>query len=287
MIFNELEYAKKMLVKGFIGDRYTMELKILAKYYNKKYGLKTDAIKSKLKDFCIKYLPKYNEVLHLEMITKASKYGVQKKNTLMKIPPIPITKSELDKIESLNDIKLETIAFTALVLSKIDKYRPKKKNNKKNEYHCNNLQEMFINSKVRSDKEQREDYIRRLSETELFDLTVFATLKINFVDESEEPELRICKYENFVLEYLSYKGENVEDCIVCCTPFLPTNNFQRYCKICAKDIEKENHKDRNREHMRKKRSVDEGENPANASEASVLSIQCESVYMNIIETQTQ
>ena len=283
MIFNELEYAKKMLVKGFIGDRYTMELKILAKYYNKKYGLKTDAIKSKLKDFCIKYLPKYNEVLHLEMIIKASKYGVQKKNTLMNIPPIPITKSELDKIESLNDIKLETIAFTALVLSKIDKYRPKKKNNKKNEYHCNNLQEMFINSKVRSDKEQREDYIRKLSVTELFDLTVFTTLKINFVDESEDPELRICKYENFVLEYLSYKGENVEDCIVCCTPFLPNGNRQKFCKICWKERERELKRDWKRGYD-KSRSL---EKPANVSTTIVSSIQCESVYMNIIETQIQ
>ena len=271
MIFNELEYAKKMLIKGFIGDRYTMELKILAKYYNKIDGLKTDAIKVKLKEFCKKYLPKYNEVLHLEMIIKASRYGVQKKNTLLNMPPVSITKSELNKIESLNNIKLEAIAFTALVLSKIDKYRSKKKI-KKDEYYCNNFKEMFINSKVRSDKEQREDYIGKLKETDLFDLTVFVTLKVNFVEESEEPEFTIEKYDNFVFEYLNYKGENVDYCVKCCSPFIPTNNFQTYCKVCAKETENKNHKERNREHMRKKRSVDEGEKLANPTLTSVSSV---------------
>lgn len=238
MIFNELEYAKKMLVKGFIGDRYTMELKILAKYYNKIDGLKTDAIKVKLKEFCKKYLPKYNEVLHLEMIIKASRYGVQKKNTLLNMPPIPITKSELNKIELLNDIKLETIAFVALVLSKIDKYRSKKKI-KKDEYYCNNFKEMFINSKVRSDKEQREDYIGKLSATELFDLTVFGSFKVNFVDESEESKFTIDRYGNFVLEYLKYKGENIGYCDVCSMPFIITNNNKKYCPECAKIVQRE------------------------------------------------
>ena len=265
MIFNELEYAKKMLIKGFIGDRYTMELKILAKYYNKIDGLKTDAIKVKLKEFFKKYLPKYNEVLHLEMIIKASRYGVQKKNRLLKMPPIPITKSELDKIESLNDIKLETIAFVALVLSKIDKYRSKKKI-KKDEYYCNNLKEMFINSKVRSDKEQREDYISKLSATELFDLTVFGSFKVNFVDESEESEFTIEKYDNFVLEYLSYKGENVDYCVKCCSPFLPTNNFQTYCKVCAKDILKEQWKEASYKYRHK------GEKLVNTTHTSVSSV---------------
>jgi len=269
MIFNELEYTKKMLIKGFIGDRYTMELKILAKYYNKINGLKTDAIKEKLKEFCKKFLPKYNEVLHLEMIIKASRYGVQKKNTLVDIPPIPITKSELDKIESLNDTKLETIAFVALVLSKMDKYRLKKKS-KKDEYYCNNLKEMFINSKVRSDKEQREDYIGKLKETDLFDLTVFVTLKVNFVDETKEPEFTIEKYENFVLEYLSYKGENVDYCVKCCSPFLPTNVTHKYCQECAKEIRKEKVRI-NVHNFREKSKCNHSENTCNTAVTIVTS----------------
>ena len=187
------------------------------------------------------------------MITKASKYGVQKKNILMKIPPIPITKSELDKIESLNDIKLETIAFVALVLGKIDnvKYKRKAKKGGELEYYCNNFKEMFIISNVRSNKEQREKYIEQLSETKLFELTVFCALKINFVDESEECEFTIEKYDNFVLEYLSYKGENVDYCVMCCTPFLPTNNKLKYCKNCAKEIWNNNRIEYNKRHYNK------------------------------------
>jgi len=267
MIFNELEYAKKMINSGFIQDKYSKELRILAKYYNKELNLKTDKIKEKLKEFCEKYLPKYNEVLHLDMIIKASRYGVKKNNRLLKIQSILITKNELTTIESLKDIKLETFSFVTLVLSKINKFveenykdHKKKKCNKKYEYYCNNLKEMFISSKIRCNKEQRESYIDLLSQTSLFDYTIFGTFKVNFVDEIEEVVIEINKYENFVLEYMKYKGENIGYCEVCEIPFYPTNNFQKYCKTCAKEIEKENHKDRNREYMRKVRSVDEGEN---------------------------
>lgn len=242
MIFNELEYAKKMLEKGFIQDKYTMELKILAKYYNKNLNLKTDNVKIKLKEFCLKYLPKYNEVLHLEMIIKATKYGVKTKNKLLIIPPIPITKKELNNIESLKDIKLETFSFVALVLGKIDKYKKLngKEDNKKFIYYCNNLKEMFISSKIKCNKEQRENFIDLLSQTQLFDYTIFGTLKVNFIDESDNQfEFTINNYENFVLEYLKYKGENIQYCDVCGIPFSPTNNKSKYCYACAKDIKQE------------------------------------------------
>ena len=75
MIFNELEYAERMLKEGFLQDKYLMELKLLAKYYNKIKGLITDDVKIKLKEFCKKYLPEYNEVLHLELIVKAVASG--------------------------------------------------------------------------------------------------------------------------------------------------------------------------------------------------------------------
>ena len=100
----------------------------------------------------------------------------------------------------------------------------------------------------------------------MFDLTVFGSFKVNFVDESEESEFTIEKYDNFVLEYLSYKGENVDYCVKCCSPFLPTNNFQTYCKVCAKDILKEQWKEASYKYRHK------GEKLVNTTHTSVSSV---------------
>lgn len=240
MIFNELEYANKMLKNGFIQDKYLMELKLLAKYYNKKEGLKTNEVKQKLKEFCEKYLPEYNEVLHLELITKATRYGVQKKNNLVVVPSIPITKTELEKIKSLNNLDLEKLTFIGLVLSKIYKNLSKGKNNKSKDYYINNFRELFKHSKIKVNKQKREKFIEQLCETKLFELTIYCTLKVNFIDNKSEPQLIIKNFDNFLLEYLKYIGDNVIYCENCKVPLVPSNNKTKYCKDCAKEIKLEN-----------------------------------------------
>jgi hypothetical protein len=240
MIFNELEYAEQMLKKGFLEDKYLFELKILAKYYNKIKELKTQDIKIKLKDFCEKFLPEYNEVLHLEMIAKAVHYGVQKKNILVVIPPIPIMKNELMKIKSLNNLELEKLAFTGLVLGKINKYTPKKKKNKKSVedkgkgYYINNFKDLFKYSKVKERKDKKDLFLNQLHDSELFTLTIFSSFKINFIEEDSEVEFVIKKFDDFVLEYLRYIGVAI-CCENCGKIIIPTNNRQVYCKSCWKE----------------------------------------------------
>ena len=262
IIFNELEYAENMLKRGFLQDKYSMELKILAKYYNKKKDLKTNDIKVKLKEFCKKYLTGYNEILHLDMITTATTFGVQKKNVLVVIPPIPITKNELEKIKELNDLDLEKLSFVALVLSKINKHIPKNTNSKykKKEnidnqgYYVNNLKDLFTCSKITCNKTRKDIFIEQLHETKLFGFTIFCTLEVNFVDEISEPEIIIKNFDNFILEYLKYIGHNIAHCLNCEIPFATSNSTHKYCKICAKEIYNEQEKNNAKLRMRKMRN---------------------------------
>ena len=259
IIFNELEYAENMLKRGFLQDKYSMELKILAKYYNKKKDLKTNDIKIKLKEFCKEHLTGYNEVLHLDMIIKATTFGVQKKNVLVIIPPIPITKIELEKIKELNDLDLEKLSFVALVLSKINKHIPKntsskykKKENIDNQgYYVNNLKDLFICSKITCNKTRKDIFIDQLHETKLFGFTIFCTLEVNFVDEISEPEIIIKNFDNFILEYLKYIGHNIAYCLNCESPFICTNNLHKYCKICAREIWNKNRIEYNKKYYDK------------------------------------
>ena len=162
-----------MLTKGFIQNKYLTELRVLAKYYNKNDGLKTDEVKVKLKEFCKKYLPEYNDVIHLDMINKATSYGVQKRNILTVITSINITENELHNISGLNDVKLEKLAFTALILSKANKYRPKNKYYNSDSYTVYNFKELFKYASIKCNKEQKDEYLKQLSKSGLFSYTIY------------------------------------------------------------------------------------------------------------------
>ena len=272
MIFNELEYAERMLKEGFLQDKYLMELKLLAKYYNKIKGLITDDIKIKLKEFCKKYLPEYNEVLHLELITKAVHYGVQKKNTLVIVPFIPIMKNELKKIKKLNNLNLEKLSFIALLLSKTNKYMPISNRSKKKKdiikgYYVNNylFKDLFNYAGVVCNKKERDILIDQLCETKLFNLTIFCALEVNFVDEINKPEFIIEYFDDLILEYLKYIGHNIVNCGNCGKSFIPSNGTHKYCKICAKEIHNEQEKNNAKIRMMKMRNknVTQTENSTN------------------------
>ena len=250
MIFNELEYAERMLKEGFLQDKYLMELKLLAKYYNKIKGLITDDVKIKLKEFCKKYLPEYNEILHLELIVKAVHYGVQKKNTLVIVPFIPIMKNELEEIKKLNNLNLEKLSFIALLLSKTNKYMPISNKRKKNKniikgYYVNNylFKDLFDYAGVICNKKERDEFIDRLCETKLFNLTIFCALEVNFVDEINKSEFIIEYFDDLILEYLKYIGHNIIYCDNCGKSFIPSNNRHKFCKDCWKEIRKEQNRD--------------------------------------------
>ena len=261
MIFNELEYAERMLKEGFLQDKYLMELKLLAKYYNKIKGLITDDIKIKLKEFCKKYLPEYNEILHLELISKAVHCGVQKKNTLVIVPFIPIMKNELEEIKKLNNLNLERLSFIALILSKTNKYMPISNRRKKNKniikgYYVNNylFKDLFNYAGVICNKKERDILIDQLCETKLFNLTIFCALEVNFVDDINKPEFIIEYFDDLILEYLKYIGHNIVYCENCGKSFIPSNNRHKFCKDCWKEKERDNNRRYAKEGMRKLRS---------------------------------
>lgn len=254
MIFNELEYAETMLSKGFIQNKYLTELRILAKYYNKIKELKTEEVKVMLKEFCKKFLLEYNEVIHLDMINKAVNYGVKKKHTLTVILSIHITKNELNKIQELNDLKLEKIAFTVLVLSKANKYKPKNKYNNGDFYTVYNYKELFKYAGVKCSKDQKDDYLKQLSKSRLFNYTIYGGLRVNFIDDMGDigdSGIVLSNFNNFVLEYEKYVGGNVINCEKCGIPFYPKSNNQKYCVDCWPNREKELW----RENKRKTRNV--------------------------------
>ena len=278
-ILNEEKYAEELIKKGFILKKYDYELKILAKYYYSK-GIKEDELKNKIKDFCKLNISKFNEIKSFKMIKRAVKYGHT--NSLFIVKPIRITKAEIDKIKELDNLKLEKIAFTLLVLSNINKqsytlYMKDKlrnlinENNKKKnpiEYKelCKDFPNIsrgyFVNEKMNSifktarvyvKKDEKQAMLKELIDKEFITMSKKCSFKINFIQHNvKKTEIIINNFEDFILEYEKIKGDNIGQCAEAgCNKLIRiTSNRKMYCNECWK----EKHKEQDRIYQRNKYS---------------------------------
>lgn len=119
-ILDEVKYAEDMIFQGFIQKKYEYELKILSKYYFSQ-GLCGNILQNKIKEFCYNHIPDFNEVRYVNMIKRICRYG--ENNNLFIVQPVRITQSEINRIKTLNNLKIEKIAFVLLVLANINKQK--------------------------------------------------------------------------------------------------------------------------------------------------------------------
>ena len=241
-IFNELEYAERMLADGFIGTRMGSNLLILAKYYFY-LGKDYSEVWNELSGFCAKFLNLYDEDLYAEKIDQIIKTA-NKLN--LRIPvDVPVTKKEIDSIKEIGNYKFEKVLFTMLVLAKYYKLtNPSKKNTNSQYYYVNNSFNEILKHAHTSQK--GNEIVHALYNLGKIDRSkIIDSYIIKFTDDQDDSNVEIIV-------------SNINDI----TSFYPF-----YCLDCGKQIEKtgRNHKicddcwktkqrTMSRENMRRKRN---------------------------------
>ena len=280
-ILNEIEYAKELEQKGFIQKKYGFELKILAKYYYSQ-GIGGDELKTKLIAFCNKYIPKYNEIKYMKMINNACRYGED--YSLFIVKPVRITPTEIEKIQKLNNLKVEKVAFVLLVLANINKQSYSlyikdkinkiiKINNAKKKpqeweilkksfphihkgYYVNNgINEIFKLAKVCLNKKEKNAIMKKLIDEEFISMTYSCKYKLDYVfHQEEENAVIINSFDDFVLEYDYLIGDNIGHCAYCEKPFRIRSNKHKYCSKCAREVWNEYNKEKQKEYYHKNKN---------------------------------
>lgn len=272
-ILNEVKYAENMVSQGFIHKKYGYELRILSKYYFSQ-GFYGSTLTKKIKEFCHINIPDFNEVKYAEMIRKTCIYG--ENNELFVAKPVRITQIEIDRIKSLNDLKIEKVAFVFLVLANISKqkytlyirdkikYKQKILKNKKKAiklpkislyYYVNeNINNIFTLAKVYLKRKERDVIIRILNEKDLIETNSKCQCKIKFIyHNTKDTALIIDNFDDFVLEYEKLIGDNVGYCVTCGKPIRITSNKRKYCNKCFKDQRRIYKTEKQKEYRKNKR----------------------------------
>lgn len=235
IILNEKQYAQKCILDNDIGEKPYRTLSIMAKYYYFSCGYKKKQIKNLLTDFLEKNYSDYvweqkfwDE--HIEKIT--SKVNQQ---TLYEISGVKITKSEMQKIQALNNRILEKLLFTMLCVAKYYNLKNNKNDGWVNMSDKDILSLANISCSSNHPLKKINLYINQLFQMGLIDLPWRCdnlNYRLTFIDDEDE-EVFVSDFRNLGYAYLLYCGEPYVRCAECGILFYkPEKGKRKYCDKC-------------------------------------------------------
>lgn len=232
---NEYTYAENLLNKQDLkacdlGDKPSSTLNLLARYY-REIGKNDDEIKECLSDFlnrCLK--DKYKESKWIDSIF----YQVikSKKYNLKKVDNVIVTKSEMEKIQSVKGKSRQKVLFTLLILAKYyNAVSDKNKNWTNLEY-----KKIFKLANVQLSIQNQALLINDLYNCGFVNVSKNVgkpNIQVNFVDNESDTVLTITRLKDLGKEYLMFCGEDYIRCQKCGTLVKNYKNTNKYCKTCG------------------------------------------------------
>ena len=202
-------------------------------YYTQLNPVDKNDIFWKIVEFMNKY---YNDFMYQGYVStinrdinKAYKYKIKD------VSSINITKKEMDKIISLNDIRKEKIAFVILALAKYQNAESQRDN----DTFYAKTSEIFKFARVVIPAKERDLYFGFAYREGLLKQNFsigYNALTAAFVNhDKDEVVLTLDEYDYLELaySYLNYKNGGYKRCEACGRWFRLKNNGKQYCSICV------------------------------------------------------
>lgn len=252
-IFNEKAYIEKMIDANYVDNNAPLKtVRLLARYCHFVLGLSKDETYKYIVSYMETYAMEYHEQKSMSRV-KTCISGASKKGPWKNIDTVPIRKSELDKIATLNDEKQEKVAF---VLLADVKYAAQCSGQQRLASYLS-ISDIFSLARVPCPYKERPYFMSFLykdRETGSFAdrqeesygrLRAQIRHKLNYVSYDEEDpivlELTENNYKELAFTYLNWKNGGYKECKSCGRLFRAKANTQ-YCKKCRPKDEKPEYK---------------------------------------------
>jgi ribosomal protein L20A (L18A) len=237
--FDDKKDIESKMFENYVNQENPEEtIRDLARYNYHILGMKKednyDAILSYMTKNCNDfYEEKYFKIIYRN-IASAKKYKFRN------VSPIVITKSEIERILKLNDIRKEKIAFVLLAVAKY--YNNVSSDNNNRMYIS--MSDLFKLARVAIPCKERATYMHFAYQEGLLveHMFVGTNLKVvGFVDDSSETVLELGEddYKELAYSYLNYKNGGYKHCKGCGKLFKMHKNSpgRLYCKECGQKEE--------------------------------------------------
>ncbi len=278
IIFDEKEYALKLLQNGYIRkNKKLKDIFILAKYFKYQGLSQLQACKE-----VIRFINKFDDSIYSYIKYQLKKYAIKtvknaytKNYTLRFDVKIELSEHELRSLLKLKTIGEKQVMFVLLVLNKF--YKSNIKNFYTNykdifqftklDYQSNNIKNIFnklIKKKYISIIDKRKQaIITKLSHINIYKRIYF---KVN-IKPCNNIIYKIDNFDNLISDFAKCMKliSGGTYCAICGIPIKQTSNRRKYCSSCWKDKKQE----WNRENFKKwyhRQKSNTLENPANLHE---------------------
>lgn len=206
----------------------------LARYNHHVLSMKKEDSYDAILTYMIKNCSDFYEEKYFKIIYR--NIASAKKYKFRSVSPVVITKSEIDKITSLNDIRKEKIAFVLLAVAK---YYNNVSDDNNNRMYIS-ISDLFKLARVAIPCKERAGYLHfAYQEGILVEHTFVGTnLKVvGFVNNDSEPAIELGEddYKELAYSYLNYKNGGYKHCKGCGKLFKMHKNSpgRLYCKECG------------------------------------------------------
>lgn len=253
IIINEYDYVKQILESKVIpkGVSNKRVLLYIAKYYfNLEYSVKemVDLVFFKMKEFKIP-VEIYQEYKYVAYVRGVCEKLLTKElsSDFRKVESVNLYQSELDIINRGETDKEKKVLFTLFVLAKV--------NGTNSGWVNNEIKDVFQLANVTATTKERALLLHKLYKVELIGQSRKNDklgYKVELGDNDEPVVLVVNSFENIGNQYIANFKDGWKMCECCGKLFKIKSiigNPQKYCKICAKEINRE----KSKENISKKR----------------------------------
>ena len=232
-VFNEKKAIEAMMSDGFVDEvNINRTIKKIARYNHYVRGLSSTESYAAIVDYMKKNYAEFSEVGSYKDIhgcIKDAPKGVWKN-----IDKVIITKEELQKIQALDDIRKEKLAFVLLADAKYDNAY---KNSHQNLSFISNS-ELYRLARVTMPIKERSMFLHFLYTDNLVEVDLnpnFTGKKLTYVSSTDDDvalELTENNYKELAFTYMNWKNGGYKECKCCGRLFKAKTNAQ-YCKQCS------------------------------------------------------
>lgn len=229
IIFNEEEYAKKVLNSGVQRtNKKWIDMQMAANYLREQ-NYNDKQIENELHFIAKKSFVDYNRVRLSNVIDKQVKNS--KRFKLKRANEIIITQNELNTILSEESYKIQHLLFVYLVLSK---YYMSNNNTDKYYVGCKDT-EIFNLCDMYTRKQERLDLMHYITVKGYIYPTQSMSSVVTYVDEDSEVVMKFVPDDDMVYHLEQYQGGLFVNCEICNKLTKKTNNRTKYCRQCARN----------------------------------------------------
>lgn len=224
-IYDEVEYAQKILSDGFITRRKIYELSILSKYYHSQ-GKSKKEIFDLLVKFCEEHMENFNKILYFDKLNSIVNTG--KNIPIKRVKYIGINKNDMDIIDSLPNIELKKVLTTIIVMCKI------KHETTGGRYVNNKYSNLSRISNIRTTSKIR-NLLFELVNLGLINICINGAIEyLGEITDDNDYLFTVKDFNNIGLYLMNYTNHKYIECSECGRMMRKKNNSNKFCTECAK-----------------------------------------------------